>query len=554
MSTFSAFSLVYQVIYRFLGKEILGALYLFFLRMQIRSGTHNERSTLNIFPHFFIYFIFFSYSRSTERKISIIKCKVTVSAKMEAPISSKEQEAYNQFVSQSLDVDINTHIRLNGIKRIHPSVLAKDLEALKRCTTLRAATLSMEGIKERWKQLRLFKEVDYVFQPTEDGTTQDVCVHIEVSELPATKSIGIMTTDSAYPEVNVSLDNILGGRYTLQGSCLSPGSRMQAISVSLFSNVPFLGTSAEYFAGHSTEKKNYHLASAEKMFELKAVARNKKGPLSSEFTVGLQRRRLLPVSKRDILGDDVLDFSTRHKGYVRHDVSLSNVEYHTHPYLYNMYPLPIGGSVLQMTNEIAGALMGGDVSFFKSELQASKFWKLGPFFSLHWSARAAGIATDQHRIPINDRLFLGSSHIRGFKSVGPSNLERLTTPSRFAATGGNALWASSLSLSFPFIGIPHNGFAAMHLFANIGNLRMVQSMAQLTDTRKWLRDSACSVGGGIVVTRIPLLGVLPSGRFEVNFALPLGLTRKGDLTFCNGPQELFERLKFGLVWSSQTSL
>lgn len=466
-----------------------------------------------------------------------------------------EENLYNNAVKRSLDVGITTHIRVVGLSRIHSSVLSKDLEAIKRCGTLREATISMEQAIQKWKEMGIFEDVKYFFQPTEDGERNDVCVQIEVVESRPKKSVGITTTDCAYPEVMVALENILGGRYSLKGTYIPSATRMHSIAFSLLSNTPFLGTSAVYSAEHHTEKKYFHLASAEKIFELKAVARNVKGGMSSEFTVGFQRRRLLPANKRDILGDDMLDFKTTHKGYIRHDIVMSRVQYHQHEYLYNMYPLPVSGTVLQVSNEIAGGAMGGDFSFFKSEFQRSKFWQLGPFASLHWSFRVGGImTTDKNRIPLNDRLFLSSSHVRGFKSIGPSTLDRLTTASRFAATGGNALWASSVSLSFPFIGMPNNGFAAMHVFGNVGNLRMINSFSQLTDYWKWIRESACSIGAGIVITRIPLLGVQPSGRFELNFSIPLGVTRNGDITLRNGPSELFERVKFGLVWSSQTSL
>lgn len=469
--------------------------------------------------------------------------------------STPEENEYNTAVKRSLDLGITTHIRVIGLSRIHSSVLSKDLEAIKRCGSLRDVTIAMEQAIQKWKDMGIFQEVKYFFQPTEDGDANDICVQIEVVESRASKSISVLTSDCAYPEVNVGLENILGGRYSLKGTYIPSATRMHSITFSLLSNVPFLGTNAEYSVENHTEKKYYHLASAEKFFEIKALARNVKGGMSSEFTVGFQRRRLVPANRRDIIGDDLLDFKTTYKGYVRHDMTISRVQYHQNEYLYNMYPLPISGTVVQMANEIAGGVIGGDFSFFKSELQRSKFWSLGPFASVHWSVRLGGIMTNSNnRIPLNDRLFLSSSHIRGFKSIGPSTLDRLTTASRFAATGGNALWASSISLSFPFIGMPNNGFAAMHVFGNIGNLRMVNSFSQLTDFWKWIRESACSVGAGMIITRIPLLGVQPSGRFELNFSIPIGVTRNGDITFRNGPKELFERVKFGLVWSSQTSL
>lgn len=461
-------------------------------------------------------------------------------------------------VLSSIDKPIVTHVRVGGLQRTHCSVIEKDLEAIKRCGTLRDVTSSMEQAINRWKSLGLFKDITYHFQPTSDGEKNDVCVQIDVTDtLRPVKSIGVMSTDSAYPEVNVSFDNFLGGRYSLKGSYICPASRLHSINFSLISNVPFFGANAEYSAGHRTEKKYFHLASSERVFDVKACSRNAKGKISSEFTIGAQRRKLVPVRKSEILGEDWLDFRSTHKAYMRHDFTYSNVKYNESQYLFDMYPLPVEGNMLHMDNEAAG-LTGGDFCFLKSQIQFSKFWRLSPFFYLNWNSRFGGIRSMSNggqngRIPINDRLFLSGSHVRGFKSIGPSTLDRPSS-TRFAATGGNALWASSIGVNFPFLGLPQNGFAAMHLFANAGNLRMINSFSQLTDCWKWIRETSCSIGGGIVITRLPLLGVLPSGRFELNASVPIGVTRNGELKFQNGPSELFDRVKFGLVWSSDAGL
>lgn len=457
-------------------------------------------------------------------------------------------------VKAALKVPIRAHVRLSGACNTHPLVVAKDLETIKRCGTMQEAVQAMTEIRSRWVSMGIFRSVQYNFEPTEDGLKNDICVHIEVVEEKPKKSIGVFTTDTSIPEITVALENIFGGRYSVKGNYIPPASRVHSISFSLLSNVPYIGQNAEYYIGRRTENKVYHLANAERIEEVKATTTNQKGKVASELSIGFQRRTLLSKHMKDIPVGDLADFTATDKGYIRHQLTFTDVAHHANPFLYNMYPLPIYGNQLSVSNEFAGGPLGGEFSFLRSELQAVKYVPLGPFFSLQLSAKLAGIYPFLGgRIPLNDRLFLSNCHVRGFKSVGPSTLDSGSPVNRFAATGGNALWAASASLNFPFLFFPNNGIAAMHLFANAGNLRMLDSFESLKDGYRWLRECACSVGAGVVITRIPLFGVAPSGRFEINMSIPLGVDKEGNIVCRNGHKSLFDRFRFGLVWSSNMS-
>lgn len=458
-------------------------------------------------------------------------------------------------VQAVLDIPVRTHVRVSGIQEIHPKVIAKDLETVKRCRTIEEVVHAMEEVKTRWHGLGIFRQVEYNLEPTQDGEKNDICVNIDVEEAKPKKSLGVFTTDTALPEITVALENVFGGRYSIKGNYIPPASRVHSVSFSLLSNVPFIGQSAEYYLGRRQESKAFSLANHEKIEEVKAVTQNRKAGVASEFTLGFQRRVLVTKEKSEVPEDLLPDFTTTNKGYIRHELTLSNAAYHANPYLYNAYPLPIAGQSLAFTNEFAGGPTGGDFCFWKTEAQVQKYWPLGPFFSLQWSAKLAGIHPFMHsRIPLNDRLFLSTCHVRGFKSVGPSTLDSGRPHSRFAATGGNALWATSLNVNFPFVPFPNNGIVSMHVFANAGNLRMVESREALFDLWKWVRSSAFSIGAGIVVTRIPLFGISPSGRFELNVSVPLGVNSEGRIVPRNGNPKVFDRVRFGLVWSSNFSI
>nr|AEV77083.1 Tob55 [Leishmania tarentolae] len=457
-------------------------------------------------------------------------------------------------LNAALKIPIRAHVRLVGIEKTHPDVVARDLETIKRCQTMQQAVEAITEIRSRWISAGIFRSVKYNFEPTADGERNDVCVHLDVIEEKPKKSIGVFTTETSIPEITVALENILGCRYSIKGNYIPPASRVHSISFSFLSNVPLIGQSAEYYIGRKTENKAYHLANSERVEEVKATTTNRKGKLASEFCVGYQRRTLLTKHMKSIPAEDAVDFSATDKGYARHQLTITDVAHHANPFLYNMYPLPIYGSQISFCNELAGGPMGGDFTFLKSEFQGSKYIPLGPFFSLQLSARLAGIYPFfGGRIPLNDRLFLSNCHVRGFKSVGPSTLDWGGNVSRFAATGGNALWATSLSLNFPFLFFPNNGIASMHLFANAGHVRMIESLDALKDGYRWLRSCACSIGAGIIITRIPIFGVAPSGRFELNMSIPLGIDKQGNIVCRNGRKSLFDRFRFGLVWSSNFS-
>ncbi|RNF06990.1 putative Tob55 [Trypanosoma rangeli] len=471
-------------------------------------------------------------------------------------VFSQEVKISESDIDKIMDLPIRTHVRIRGIEKIHPRVISRDVEAIKRSQTIAEITNNMAEAKNRWVSMGFFNSVNFNLEPTYDGEANDVCVHIDVEEAKPKKSFGIFTTETVVPELTLSLENIFGGRYTLSGNYVPPTSRTHAASFSLISSAPFVGQVGEYYIGKRTENRVHHPATCERIEEIRATTKNIKRGFASEFSVGFQRRILVSKEKGHLNSDLLNDFSTTFKGYMRHELALSNVGYHADPFLANMYPLPIQGNQLSVKNELAGGPCGGQFTFFKSEIQAAKYWPLGPFCSLQWNTKLAGIwSYRQARIPLNDRLFLSNCHVRGFKSVGPSTLDNNQNEGgRFAATGGNALWASSISINFPFLLFPHNGLASMHLFANVGNLRMIQCQSELIDIGKWFRSCAASVGFGVVVTRIPLFGVAPSGRFELNFSLPVGIDRNWNVTWRNGNKNLFDHVKFGLTWSSAFSL
>jgi outer membrane protein assembly factor BamA len=466
----------------------------------------------------------------------------------------------DEMMANIMDVPVRSHVRFTGLSRIHPRVIQYEVDEIQKTETVFEAIRASETARQRWvDQLGLFKKADFSLEPTKDGTNRDMCVQMDLEERRPQRSVGVFTTETSMPEVRVMLKNIFEGRYSLQANYVPPSGQSEAWSVSVLSNVPWIGRTAEYYAGLRREVRPMQAGEAERVEEVKAVSRKDVNGVNSSWTIGLQWRQLASRDSASLPASIVRDFTRQQKAYIEHKVSVDRTQTHRHPVLYSMYPLPVGGYDVHFTNELSGGLLGGDTSIFKTAFQSSVYKLLHPLVSIHWGWKmgmVTSVGAARH-VPIQDRHYLSYRHVRGYKSLGPSLLdeEGVVEAKRYGATGGNTLWATSLSLNFPFIGIPQNGLAALHLFANCGNLQNFSSLQQFKEGFKsFLVSSDASVGAGVIVTRIPLLGVAPSGRFEFNWSVPLHIGEDGRLYSQARNPNLFDRFKFGLVWSDAASM
>jgi outer membrane protein assembly factor BamA len=264
-------------------------------------------------------------------------------------------------------------------------------------------------------------------------------------------------------------------------------------------------------------------------------------------------------------------FTPSTKAYIRHVVRYQDVRYLASPWA-EYYSLPVTGTTFTAATELAGGPLGGDTPFLKSELQVTRHVPLLPTVVLDLGLRAGGIVglrggatrilADDARwddIRLNDRFFLNWRNVRGFRTLGPSTVTEAQRrgekpPTRYRALGGNAVWAVTANLNFPFPLWPSNGVIAGHLFANAGNLALFENSGALKSWEKirdFLFNPAVSVGAGIVAMRLPVLGPLPSGRLELNMAVPLNggavLGRDGTPTI--NPWT-FDSIRWGLHWVS----
>lgn len=477
------------------------------------------------------------------------------------------QEISQQDVQALLATPARIHVRFDGLNRIDPVVLQRRVSTIINSHTVGQALSESEASLQEWKDAGFFRDgssfhLEPFAESSQSVDSKDVLLCFDVEEARAQKSGGVFATESAVPEVRLALKNIFGGRYSAQLNYIPPASRLHSWTFSVQSRVPWFGSSAEYSIGAATEKKLLHPADVERIEEVKAVAFTD----DSKVTLGYQQRSMAARDQSRMPSTILADFPKHAKGYLKYELTMHRASYRQHPLLYQMYPLPVGGFDAYMMSEVCGGLLGGAACFHKWEFQATRYWSLGHFFSLQSGLRVGTVSPffPNAPVPLNDRFFLSQRHVRGYKSIGPSTFDEGVTAAgggvstRFAPTGGTAVIAGTTSLNFPFILYPNNGMVAMHLFADGGALRMIHKFGEMLEWRQWWDASRFSVGGGLVLTRVPFLGAIPDGRFELNWSLPVRVEQWSPfkLAFRTSPKEtrLFENVKFGLTWSSAVAL
>lgn len=466
--------------------------------------------------------------------------------------ASEDVNVTDSMISELLDKRVVTHVHFTGLDKVHKSILMGEIQDMSTALTVRDLFKAAERARYRWMNVGVFNDVSMGFEPLADGAPNDICVHCYVSEKKPTKQIGVFTTDTSVPEVTASLNNIWNGRYSVSGKYIPPASRSHAVSLALTSNAPWFGRTAEYYAGVKRDQRPMNLAQEEKVEEVRVSFNAVEPDSSSQFGFGLQRRVTAARDYQDLPKHLRRELGENYKLFASHQYHISSEEYHQHPFLYSLYPLPVRGTSLFTGFEVSyNCLAGTPVA--RGDLQMTRHFPLHPFVTATWSTRLGGVASTSGHVPVSDRLYLGWRHVRGYRSIGPSTADHGGEVLRYAATGGNALWSSSLSLNMPMPFLPTNGMVTTHLFADIGNNAYFSGIGDLQRRAlDFFKKASCSVGFGFVVAQIPFFGVLPSGRFELNFSLPVSIdASSGDYTFKQPP--MFDKWRFGLIWSSNVS-
>lgn len=187
---------------------------------------------------------------------------------------------------------------------------------------------------------------------------------------------------------------------------------------------------------------------------------------------------------------------------------------------------PTRGFDLSISQDIAG--VGGEVNYFRTQLDGGVYYGLWPNWRLSFSTSAGYIfGWGGDDIRINDRFFKGGASFRGFDvaGIGPRQLLRDDATGAILqagdAIGGNAFMVNTIQLDFP-TGLPESFGLTAALFGEFGTLGIVDAASrQFVDipgsTNLAVDDSASlRASAGISV-----FWDSPFGPVQFDFAQPL---------------------------------
>lgn len=177
---------------------------------------------------------------------------------------------------------------------------------------------------------------------------------------------------------------------------------------------------------------------------------------------------------------------------------------------------PTEGYYFRISQDVAG--LGGDVSFFRTEGNASYYHE----FAEQWVFRLAGsggfIKGLGEDVRIKDRFFVGGSNFRGFDRGGIGPRDRTTDDS----LGGNLYYVTTVEQGFP-IGLPEDLGIASSVFIDMGNLWEVDDTGPEVLDADMLRLSA----------GIGFFWRSPFGPIRLDFAYPIKKDNKDDIENVN---------------------
>lgn len=172
--------------------------------------------------------------------------------------------------------------------------------------------------------------------------------------------------------------------------------------------------------------------------------------------------------------------------------------------------LPTSGSFFQTTAELAGRVLGGDVSYIK--LEAEESFALAVYRGVTASAGLRGgvLCSLDVASRFADRFQLGGpAGVRGFHQHG------LGPRQGKDSLGGDVFLAGGASLFFPLPRTSPQSPLRLQLFVNGGSLLAMDPPQPAMDTaRQLVRRPSVAAGFGLVYRH-------PVARFELNLCLPL---------------------------------
>jgi len=408
-------------------------------------------------------------------------------------------------------------VNVEGLKRTKDDIVMASVKDLFNVEQFEELVLASQEVRGKLEELGCFSKIGIHIDTSNTGA-KDYVVTFDVEE--SKRVVGSVNTLVGNNEgslmTGVKLPNLLGRGEKLQADYTYGSKRSSSFNISLLK--PIFGPLKSNLSGNVFQAVGEHPASGFKQLDrgfladlsflsapqvvhnlqYEGVWRNLSClNKSSSFAVREQAGHTLKSAIRHILCVD------------RRDNAI----------------FPSEGTLFRLSQEFAG--LGGNIGFFKNEVEVQANVPLGADISVQASLNAGMLRPDQagdKTINISDNFFLGGPlNIRGFdlRGVGPH--------SDGNSLGGTMYWATGLHLYGPLPFRPGKGglgdLFRTHLFMNAGNVGSFNMSGNMQrDLDMLAQDFRLSYGLGLAVK----LGGI--ARIELNYCIPVKASRGDKVT------------------------
>lgn len=353
--------------------------------------------------------------------------------------------------------------------------------------------------EQRIKNLGFFKNVE-VKNEKVDGEPDRVNLNVKVQEQSTGElnfGAGFSSSEGALANVSVRERNLLGKGQDLSAS-VQRASKGTQLNLG-FTEPYFMGY--ELATGFNIFRNTQNLASESSYdSDTKGVVLHASYPLTEHLKHTL---------RYTVRNDDITNVQDDASIYIRQQAGTNMTSMIGQVFMWDYRDSrfePTTGFFVRGSQDFAG--FGGDSKFMRNEMKAGYYHPLFTDDIIFSAIARAGdiFAWSGGKVRINERFFVGSTQIRGFKVAGIGPRDSVTTD----ALGGNTYYTGSLQTTFP-LGLPEELGIKGDVFADAGSLlNSNEEGANVLDNS----NIRASVGAGVSWKS-------PLGPISIDVAVPV---------------------------------
>lgn len=297
---------------------------------------------------------------------------------------------------------------------------------------------------------------------TEQGSAPDrVDINVDVEEKSTgelTFGAGVSSTDGVLGDISISERNLLGRGQFLRLNFTISSARQEVD----------LGFTEPYFLDRE-------IAAG---FDLFSMTRDGDSSTTARTfdldTNGITLRAAYPLTeylthsvRYSFRQDNITDVDANASSYIKLQAGKNSTSLVGHSFIFDKRDNrfnPTEGYFVRLNQDIAG--LGGDAHFIRHELRAGYFYSVfDDEVVLKLLGRAGNILGISDDVRVNDRFFIGSDEIRGFKNDGVGPRDSISDD----PLGGNTYATATAEVEFP-LGLPEELGVKGAVFMDAGTL------------------------------------------------------------------------------------